>query len=58
MRRCHGYLSQRPHRWGDRLQIASGGATSGAFVALLCRFPEWVPAAAAARPADGPEQAT
>ena len=33
--------------WGDLLQIGSVGAASGAFAALLSRFPEWVPAAAA-----------
>ena len=48
MRRYYGYLAGRLERLGDLLQIGAVGFASGAFLALLSHFPEWVPSAATA----------
>lgn len=48
MCRYYGYLSQRLSRVSQVLAIGTVGAASGAILTLLSRFPEWVPAVAAA----------
>ena len=48
MCRYYGYLAGRLERLADLLQIGAVGLASGAFLALLSHFPEWVPSAAAA----------
>ena len=48
MCRYYGYLSHRLNRLSELLAIGTIGAASGAFFALLYRFPDWVPSTAAA----------
>lgn len=48
MCRYYGHLSQRRSRVSELLAVGIVGAASGAVLTLLSRFPDWVPAAAAA----------
>lgn len=48
MCRYYGYLSQRLNRVSELLAVGTVGAASGSVLTLLSRFPDWVPATAAA----------